>query len=123
MWLSEIRKTRSNTAASHGSITIGGYEAAVMTDTERRNVEICMPGGYLWIPQQGKNVISIESENAGQCILGYTDVESGDDMQPGEVRITSSGGAVIVLKNDGKILLKGDIQIDGSLFLNGNEIV
>ncbi len=122
MWLSEIKKYRSGGAVNQGSITIGGGRAAVMTDAERRDVGLCMPGGYLWIPENRKTALSVRSENREQFLLGYTEIEVPGDMQPGEIRITSAGGGEIILKNDGRILLKGAVCVEGSLNVNGNEI-
>ena len=122
MWLSEIKKAGRNGVINQGCVTIGGSTAAVMTDTERRNVDLCMPGGYLWIPEKGKMALSVRNDNGEQCLLGYTEIKTPEDMEPGEILIISAGGAEITLKNDGRILLKGTVFVEGSLYINGDEI-
>jgi hypothetical protein len=38
------------------------------------------------------------------------------------VCIESEGGATLYLKNDGSIVIKGDVNVEGALKVNGNEI-
>ena len=121
MWLSKRMAMQSVNTAEVGAVTIGGEASAVMTDSEHRNVTVYTPGGYAWRPKVGEDVLVIKSGENELSILGRG-AEEIEGLAPGEVNIKSDSASVL-LKNDGTIRLTGRIEIDGSLYLNGNEIV
>ena len=113
-WLSkraaQLREEAS--APSEGIVSIGGGEPAVVTDGELRQTELVLPGGYFWKPGASDTVLVLRGTR--DCIAGQIK-RAPADLQPGEVRI-ASGGASIVLRNDGKI------ELIGSVFVNGKEL-
>ena len=121
MWLSHRMAMQRVSAAEVGAVTIGGEASAVMTDSEHRDLAVFSPGGYFWRPKVGENVLVIKCGENEMCILGEN---AGDELElePGEVYIKSDAASVHV-RNDGSIRLAGRIEIDGGLYLNGNEIV
>ena len=48
-------------------------------------------------------------------------ISAGAEIQPGEVYIKSKGGSAIYLRNDGTVLIKGNVVVDGSITEDGNE--
>jgi len=111
MWLSEkaAGKGASPTAAELGTAT---GAASVLTEAEKRNMPVCAPGGYAWRPSFGDEVLVIK------CSDGLSRVVSAicnpkDELESGEVLIYS-GGASICLKNDGRVLISGDVYINGA---------
>ena len=54
------------------------------------------------------------------CLLGVEDTLPG--LEPGEVFLSAAEGVGVRLTGDGKILLTGDVQITGTLRLNGKEV-
>ena len=111
MYLSEKRKT-TGVGIFTGTVTIEN-DTAVLTDCEKRGVTLVTPGGYSWRPCESDKVIVMKN---GEAVLG---VENADETLPGEVKIFSSGGAQILLKNDGTVHITGDVTVDGRVIENG----
>lgn len=111
MWLSEktAAKGRQASAAEVGTAT-GGM--SVFTEAEKRNLPVCSPGGYAWRPKFGEDVLVIKcADGLSRVLSAVSEPQAG--MESGEVLIYS-GGASICLKNDGRILLNGDVYINGA---------
>ena len=88
---------------------------------ERRQVGRWLPGGYHWTPRRGESVLVVKSGAEGEaCLLGVEDTLPG--LEPGEVFLSAAEGVGVRLTGDGKILLTGDVQITGTLRLNGKEV-
>ena len=121
MWLSsrsrEAREPES--PAEVGSVTLAGGDPAVCTNRERRALPLFGPGGYAWRPGNGQQVLVIKTGPAGEspCVAGARC--PGAELEPGEVAISSAGGARIVLRNDGTLALVGDVLINGRPPLTG----
>lgn len=80
---------------------------------ERRNLPVFGPGGYCWRPSLEQEVLVLKTGAAGEslCIAGEPCVEA---VKPGEVRISSSGGASITLTQDGAVNIQGQkVTING----------
>ena len=123
MWISEKTargpEKRQNLT---GITTIGGGNAAVYTDVELRKTAVYSPGGYFWYPKVGQDVIVIKSDDKEICIAGSRQEEIPAGMEKGDVFIKSDGAAIIKIKKSGKIILSGQVEVEGSLKVNGNEI-
>lgn len=121
MWISQkLRPSPPTADADLGVTTIAGGQAGVLTRGEVRSLPIYGPGGYLWMPQNGAEVLVIKGGPGGQeqCVAGMRQAEAEEPMQPGEVLIRG-GGASIYLKADGSLLLKGRVCVEGPLLING----
>ena len=64
------------------------------------------PRGISYLPAVGDNVLLMPVEGSDTCI-GVLSTTSG--LSPGELRLTSSGGATITLRSNGEIDLNGAI--------------
>ena len=122
MWLSEKLGSTNEPSAGIGEVTIAGETAAVYTDAEHRSLSVFSPGGYIWRPKVGDNVLVIKCGGNEMCVAGLDQSNGPAGMEAGEVYIKSNAGASIYLKNDGRIVLGGKVYIDGSLYLNGNAL-
>ena len=121
MWISKKMRPAPPTAdADLGVTTIAGGQAGVLTRGEVRSLPVYGPGGYLWMPQNGAEVLVIKVGPGGQeqCVAGMRQGAPEASMQPGEVLIRS-GGASIYLKADGSLLLRGRVCVEGELLING----
>lgn len=121
MWISKKMRPALPTAdADLGVTTIAGGQAGVLTRGEVRSLPVYGPGGYLWMPQNGAQVLVIKGGPGGQeqCVAGMRQAEPEEPMEPGEVLIRS-GGASIYLKADGSLVLKGRVCVEGPLVING----
>lgn len=98
------------------SVTIGGGDPAAVCGSERRGLTVIAPGGVAWLPRSGDEALLIRC--GGEDAIAGAVVSAPAGMQPGEVCVFSSGASVL-LKNDGKIELTGDVEVTGTLKLNG----
>ncbi len=76
----------------------------VQADRECRNLKMQFPFGIVSTPTVGSKVVIIPTEN--ECVLSGT-VNLQENLEPGELMLYSSGGASIILKNNGKVLING----------------
>lgn len=115
MWLSRkiVYEQPEGDTAALGTVTIGGDDAAVMTDGERRNAKVISPGGYCWQPAASDSVLVLKGNEL--YVPGM--LQTGRQIAPGEVLIYSDE-AQIRLTNDGKVKISGDVYIDGDLYVN-----
>ena len=61
MWLSKQMRPAPPTAdADMGMTTIGGEQTGVVTRGEVRDLPVYGPGGYVWLPENGKAVLVIK---------------------------------------------------------------
>ena len=120
MWLSQRtgRGKYINRSTDVGDITIADAQTGVMLDGELRDLGLMTPGGYVWRPKKGQDVIVIKSADGENFAAGIP-LDSAQGVVPGEVLILSDGGCQIMLKNDGSILLSGRVNINGELYING----
>lgn len=118
MWLSEQTKTRPPAGdAELGTTTITGDTMAVVTRGEQRDLMICGPGGYVWRPAGGEQVVVLQGGPGGteRWIAGCRQGNAPDGMQPGEIYLHSAG-ASIYLKNNGTISITGNLVINGQAY-------
>ena len=126
MWISrQMKQTPPTADADLGVTTIAGGSAGVVTRGEVRSLPVYGPGGYIWMPESGGTVLVIKGGPGGeeQCVAGTRQQAAPEGMQPGEVCIQGPGGGSIYLKRDGSIRLRGDIQMEGTLRVNGEPYV
>ncbi len=120
MWLSKriMHEAPEEDAATLGTVTIGGDDAAVLTDAEKRSAKIISPGGYCWQPS-AKDCVLIVKGN--ELYLSGRLQEDAKGLAAGEVRVFSNGSSV-TLRNSGKVEIGGDVYIDGDLFVHGTKL-
>ena len=105
-----------------GMTTIGGEQTGVVTRGEVRDLPVYGPGGYVWLPENGKAVLVIKGGPGGeeQCVAGMRQREAPQGMKPGESYLYGPEGNSVYLKADGTVELRGGrIDIWGSLMVNG----
>lgn len=103
MWISKMLKPRTDEEmAESGSVTISGNRLETDSSVTTRQVTAYSPYGYCAIPPVGERVMLVPSAD-GQAIIGTR--LKASTLASGEVKITSKGGASIVLKNDGSVVI------------------
>ncbi|HJG87004.1 hypothetical protein [Pseudoflavonifractor capillosus] len=111
MWLSERKKGRGYGAAMVGQATLSGDPAGAYLDAERRALAVFAPGGYVWRPAVGEEVLVLKQEGEHACVVG---ARCGGELNPGEVLIRAGqGNAAIKLGNDGTVSLVGQVLVNG----------
>ena len=84
MWLTKKETAEKAESVKTGVVTTGGGEISVCTELERRAPTVTVPYGMAVSVPQGT-------------------------LLPGEVRLFSAGGAEIVLKLDGTVVINGQV--------------
>lgn len=117
MWMSKkIGKEASTDKAEKGVVTLADKEFEAGSTVTRRNIESYSPYGYSAIPPINEEVMMLPS-NEGVVCLGT--LMKTKNLDSGEVKISSLGGATIILKNDGTISLNGLIISKRGVIQNG----
>lgn len=94
-----------------GQTTLSGDPAGAYLDAERRTLVVFAPGGYVWRPAVGEEVLVLKQEGENSCVVG---VRCDGDLAPGEVLIhAGQGDAAIKLSTDGTVNLMGQVLING----------
>lgn len=128
MWVSKAISLRQGAepdaaGADMGVTTIGGGSASVMTRGEQRNLAVFAPGGIVWQPRAGDNVLVIKGGVGGQeqCVVAAdTAGAAPGELAPGELFLFSKGGASIYLRSDGGITVTGEVSAEGGLTVKGS---
>lgn len=119
MWLSRQGKENSREqTAETGSVTLTGETVAVELDSERRGLKVYAPGGYRWKPTLEQKVLVLKTAE-DTCIVG-TPIKS--EVAEGEVGLYTDTGTAVTLKQDGRIHMEPDVEIHGTLTVNGEDL-
>ena len=102
MWLTKKETAEKAESVKTGVVTTGGREIAVCTELERRAPIVAVPYGVAVSVPQGTEAVML----GGVCLGVVNDAEG---LLPGEVRLFSAGGAEIVLKFDGTVVINGQV--------------
>lgn len=108
MWLSKMLCV-SDTAgkAEKGRVTLSepdSFEAG--SSVTSRNINSYAPYGYNSLAPVGEEIILVPSSD-GQVAIGTKN--NSTSLESGEVKIASKGGAYIILKNDGSVIINSII--------------
>ena len=73
------------------------------------------------MPESGAAVLVVKGGPGGeeQCVCGMKQSAPPKKMQPGEVLVYGPGGNSVYLRRDGTLELRGDVRVEGSLWING----
>ena len=94
-----------------GRTTLPGDPAGVYLDAERRTLAVFAPGGYVWRPAVGEEVLVLKQEGEDTCVVG---VRCDGDLVSGVVLMHAGlGEAPVKLGNDGTVRLTGQVLING----------
>ena len=75
-----------------------------VTQSESRGTPIFAPRGIMYRPCEGDRLLMLQADGAETCV-GCLSMPDG--IESGEIKITSSGGAAAIFKNNGEIHLNG----------------
>ncbi len=115
MWLS--KKLAQSTVSSQennaeiGTLSIATDDVvAAVSSSEKRGVVFYAPNGIEFFPEENCDVLLLTCGNKTVC--AGVEMKKSSMINAGEIRIFSRGGANMVLKNDGSIVLNNSVTID-----------
>ena len=102
MWLMNYITKNSITApkAEKGGVKSSGNTVSVDSSEEHRGIKCCVPYGFASVVPVGESALA-----NGEVSLGV--LAKNVELDEGEIMLSSKGGASIVLKNDGRVLING----------------
>ena len=126
MWLSgQQKRPNQQSEGQTGVVTVGGGDAAVMLDSERRGLEVYAPAGYRWTPEVDQRVLVIQGQGEIPCIVGVRQ----DSAQPQSVGIgakaVSVSGQDVSVQAEGSAAILGQsvsLQAGGSVAVTGQSV-
>ncbi|MEE0913798.1 MAG: hypothetical protein U0L76_04335 [Ruminococcus sp.] len=107
MWLMNYITQNSMTAPSavKGNVNKNDKDGiAVVSSGEHKKLKSCFPYGIISVPPTGERAIVLPLDD-GEVGLGV--IATNAELLEGELMLYSKGGASIVLKNDGRVLING----------------
>lgn len=84
-----------------GKIIVGGKNPSAVSDGEKKNLRLIHPYGIYFVYPDNEAV-----EIEGERIFGSLEPVDAT-LEAGEIMLKSLGGAKIVLKNNGKVMING----------------
>lgn len=119
MWLSgQQRRLHRAGEGQVGRVTIGGEQAAVLLDSERRGLEVYSPGGYHWTPRADQKVLVIQGQGEIPCVVGLRQGET----PPEKVTVEADGGGQLELDGENAALAGSRIDLNGAVYVNGETL-
>ncbi len=110
MWISNKIANGHNenkAVVMEGEITESiGNRVYIQNEEEHRNINIMAPYGIVCVPPVGEEALIVSFGESALC-TGVIMPEK-EQLEPGELMLSSVGGASIVLKNDGRVLINGN---------------
>lgn len=84
----------------------GGYLSA-SGEADFRGVPLFQPFGVCGVPCEGSEVLLLPLEGGAVCAGALCPPEAAAGLAQGELRLYARGGASIVLKNTGDVVING----------------
>lgn len=101
MWLTQQLGKREGLTLSSGQVAGGGLD--VKGEREYKSPEMLLPYGFSSLAEAGDKAVMLDGFCAGVPALPDAGLEEG------EVRLYSAGGAEILLKNTGEVVVNGHV--------------
>lgn len=110
MWLLDYitKNSLKEAKSAKGDVTFSDADSVcVNSSLEHRNVPVVAPYGIYYNPPVGQQSVVLPVDGA---FVSLGVVSNGtQSLSEGELKLCSKGGAEIVLKNDGTVLINGKV--------------
>ena len=109
MWVPKAITDGENSSGAFAAKVISAQSNNVVVSglEQVKSIDVCLPYGIVSVPPQGEKVIMLPVGSTavmcGVCSNAQFSLESG------EIGLYSAGGASIVLKNDGSVVINGHV--------------
>ena len=124
MWLSGQQKRPTDCGEGQtGIVTVGGSEAAVQLDSERRGLEVYAPAGYHWTPEVDQRVLVIQGPGEIPCIVGVRQNSGRPDSVDIRAKAMGvSGQNVSVQAEESAVVAGKSVDLQGEVLINGEPL-
>ena len=124
MWLSGQHKRPADCGEGQtGIVTVGGGEAAVQLDSERRGLEVYAPAGYRWTPEVDQRVLVIQGQGEIPCIVGVRQNSARPDSVEISAKTMNVSGQDVSVQAEGDAVVAGQtIDLQGKVLINGEPL-
>lgn len=108
MWLLSYmtRNSMEKPSAERGNLSRGAEGNVVRASGEHKAFAQCLPYGVYSVAPAGSRMVVIPLSD-GEAALDVN--EHHAELEPGELALYSKGGASVVLKNSGDVLINGQV--------------
>ncbi len=108
MWLMNYitKNSIEKPGAVSGSVKKGAEGTSVLASDEHKMLLQCLPYGVYSVPPNGCSAVVLPV-GEGEVTLGVTSGTA--EINQGELALYSSGGASIILKNNGDVVINGRV--------------
>lgn len=103
MWLTRRLSKEESTKVRKGAVSGAGGDFSVQGESEYRFPQMLFPYGFSSAAPEGKQAVMLDGYCAG--VAAAPDME----LREGEVRLYSQGGAEILLKHTGEVVINGQV--------------
>lgn len=107
MWLMSYITKNSITSPNAVKGSVDGVKSdglSVASSGEHKQLGSCLPYGIFSVPPVGQRAVVLPLDD-GEISLGV--LANSVTVEPGEIMLRSKGGATLVLKNDGRVIING----------------
>lgn len=107
MWLMSYitKNSLPSPNAVKGSVNKNDSNGTAITSSgEHKNLKQCLPYGLVSVAPTGQRAVVLPLDD-GEVGLGV--IAESTELEEGELMLYSKGGASVVLKNSGKVLING----------------
>lgn len=105
MWMPKqlVGRSERKPEMQEGIVTASRGTVVVQGESETRGMRVALPWGMESLPPEGSPALVFPS--LGIC----TGIVSQAAVEPGELAFRSLGGAEIILKNSGEVIINGQV--------------
>lgn len=109
MWISEkITKNKKSRPTLNANVSYSnGYSTSVCGSNDFADIDKIAPYGIAYVPPRDERAVVIPV-GRGQVCAGVV-CSNFASVKPGELMLFSEGGAKILLKNDGSVVINGQV--------------
>lgn len=109
MWIAKKMSDDSDKRrVMNGSIAYSDSEKTSVSTVENiSTAERIVPYGIAYIPPAGEKAVIIPVDDTQYCCGVLCTQASG--LSPGEIKLFSSGGASVILRNNGTVVINGQV--------------
>ena len=115
MWMTQRLLPAGQTAGFYGTVETDAEGALFISDGRPVPLSgVLSPYGYISLPAVGSEGRAVPDGEDRYLLAGIA--ADADGLEAGEVRISSAGGAYILLKSNGEVVINGlVIKADGTI--------